>query len=96
VNEPVVKRHEHDPSDAGFSYAVYRIASAFASLDGVDLIIDKALAVLGEVCRSARAYLFLFDDTTQTMNNTHEWCAPGVEPEIEMLTDLPLDTSPGG
>jgi len=46
------------------------------------------------VCRSARAYLFLFDDTTQTMNNTHEWCAPGVEPEIEMLTDLPLDTFP--
>jgi signal transduction histidine kinase len=84
-------RHASDPT---FSYAVYRIASAFASLDGADMIIDKALAVLGEVCSAARAYLFLFDDEATTMNNTHEWCAPGVTPEIEMLTGLPLDMFP--
>lgn len=57
-------------------------------------MINNALQILGEVCGSARAYVFLFDHETDTMTNTHEWCAPGVEPQMEMLTDLPCSIFP--
>lgn len=77
-----------------FARAVYRIASSFVSLDSTDTIIDTALQALGEVCGAGRAYVFLFDDAEETMDNTHEWCSPGVEPQIEMLTDLPVAMFP--
>jgi PAS domain S-box-containing protein len=58
---------------------------------------DAVNALLGKIGSYAgvdRAYLFqLTDDGTQ-MNNTHEWCAPGVEPMMAMLQDLPVDLMP--
>jgi len=82
------------PAGSSFAYAVYRIASSFVSLDDIDTIINTALESLGEVCGAGRAYLFLFHDSPAIMDNTHEWCSAGVEPQIEMLTDLPLDMFP--
>ncbi len=41
--------------------------------------IDRALARLGEQTESDRTYVFLFRDEAQMLvDNTHEWCAPGV------------------
>lgn len=82
------------PSDRSFAYAVYRIASSFVSLEDIDTIINTALESLGQVCGAGRAYLFLFRDAPAVMDNTHEWCAAGVEPQIEMLQALPLDLFP--
>ena len=28
------------------------------------------------------------------MDNTHEWCAPGVRPQIDILQDIPLEALP--
>mgnify|MGYP001359136947 CR=1 FL=1 len=82
------------PLQESFAYTVYRIASSFASLDDRDTIVTQALALLGDVCDAGRAYLFLFDWSAGTMDNTHEWCAPGVSAEIEGLRNLPLDMFP--
>ena len=74
--------------------AVFGIAQAFVGPEDHDRIIMKALHSLGEVSGAGRSYLFAFDDGAGTMTNTHEWCAPGVEPEIENLKDLPVDLFP--
>lgn len=60
----------------------------------IDQEITAVLGMVGEFEKVDRSYLFLFDDDQQSMNNTHEWCAPGVEPAIDMLQDLPLSIFP--
>ena len=60
-----------------------------ADQDTLDAAIDDALARLGAFCRVDRAYLFLVRDGDR-IDNTHEWCAPGIEPMIHHLQDLPL------
>ncbi len=47
-----------------------------------DALVESALRQLGELFGVDRAYLFLFSADRRTIDNTHEWCAPGVEAEI--------------
>ncbi len=44
--------------------------------------------ILGEVHQVDRSYLFLLRDNGARMDNTAEWCAPGIEPQIGHLQDL--------
>lgn len=57
---------------------------------GLDAAIDVALARLGAFSGSDRTYIFQ-QSAPQTMDNTHEWCAPGIDPMIEMLQDVPME-----
>ncbi len=63
-------------------------------LDRLDEQINHALARIGGFAQIDRAYLFRYDVATDLMSNTHEWCAPGVTPEIENLRDLPCGLFP--
>jgi PAS domain S-box-containing protein len=63
-------------------------------LDDLDRSIEDVLSSLGEYTEADRSYIFLFDASAETMSNTHEWCAPGVEAQKEMLTGLPSATFP--
>jgi PAS domain S-box-containing protein len=56
--------------------------------------VDQSLAIMGEIIRADRAYLFSYDFARGTMSNTHEWCSPGTSPEIGNLQDVPLDLFP--
>ena len=62
--------------------------------ENIDATIDEALREIGEFAGIHRSYLFLFSDLRTKMDNTHEWCADGIEPQIEMLKDIPMDTFP--
>jgi len=62
--------------------------------DELDENITRTLAAVGEFTKVDRSYLFLFSDDGLKMNNTHEWCAPGIEPQIGMLQDLSVDVFP--
>jgi len=55
---------------------------------------DDALGSIGAFASADRAYVFLFSKDGTTMTNTHEWCAPGVEPQIHNLVDLPVQLFP--
>ena len=44
-----------------------------------------ALHELGTTLKCSRAYVFEYDPATDTLNNTYEWCAPGIIPQIENL-----------
>ena len=57
-------------------------------------VVQATLAVIGDYLGVDRAYIFRFDDEKQTMSNTVEWCAPGVESTIHTLQDLPQDVFP--
>jgi PAS domain S-box-containing protein len=59
-------------------------------LEGLDASIERALAITGSFTSVDRAYLFRFDPDSETFSNTHEWCAPGIEPLIDTLQELPV------
>ena len=50
--------------------------------------INGALTLMGGVLDADRTYVFAIHE--DRMNNIAEWCAPGVEPEIHLLQNLPL------
>jgi len=62
--------------------------------DGVDAEIHAALRALGEFTVVDRAYVFKLLDRATCLSNTHEWCAPGIVPQIETLQALPVELFP--
>jgi len=59
------------------------VSSRFVDLDCYDSAVNSALQDVGEFSGACRTHLIIFDRERQVMNNTHEWCAPGVPSEIE-------------
>ena len=60
----------------------------------IDRAVHDSLADMGRISGAGRAYLFLFSEDGKTMDNTHEWCAEGVRPEIENLKNLSTSSFP--
>lgn len=60
----------------------------------LDTLIDRTLADIGTMFGADRAYLFLATDDGSAYDNTHEWCAPGVQPQRENLQGLPVALFP--
>ena len=58
------------------------------AVDNLDQTINAVLTQIGEFLVSDRAYVFEIKD--ELMNNTHEWTAPGITPQLEKLTQLDL------
>ncbi|MBN1815314.1 MAG: PAS domain S-box protein [Anaerolineae bacterium] len=61
------------------------------ALDEVDSGISRALKTIGEFTDVDRSYVLLFDDYGTTMDNTHEWCAEGIEPQAQRIKGIPTD-----
>jgi len=59
-----------------------------------DTAIDQSLATMGKLIHADRAYLFAYDFGQEVMSNTHEWCSPGITPEIDNLQALPTALFP--
>jgi PAS domain S-box-containing protein len=66
--------------------AIAKASSLFFSCGEVDY--DAILQVMGENGRFTRAYIFQIQGEGSRMSNTHEWCAHGTDPKIDMLQDL--------
>jgi PAS domain S-box-containing protein len=60
----------------------------------IDALIDRTLEKLGTLVNADRSYIFDVDHGAGTLSNTHEWCSSDVEPQIDMLQDVPQDTLP--
>ncbi len=63
-------------------------------IEEVDDAITAALRRVGELAGVDRSYVFRRSKDGETISNTHEWCAPGIEPTIDQLQDLPLRAFP--
>lgn len=81
---------------AKFEELVTGISAHFVNLasEQTDGGIHNALGEIGGFVSVDRSYVFLFDATGAIMSNTHEWCAPGIEPQIANLQGLGADVLP--
>lgn len=60
-----------------------------AGIDNIDNKINNLLELVGRFFRGDRCYLIIFDEENKTLTNTHEWCAEGIKPAIEILQKVP-------
>lgn len=79
-----------------FENLITSISTHFINLpsDRIDLGIRYALHALGEFAGVDRSYIFMFSPDRATVDNTHEWCSPGIEPHINRLKALPVTRFP--
>ncbi|MCU0227586.1 MAG: ATP-binding protein [Bryobacterales bacterium] len=64
-----------------------RISSTYINLapERAEAAINDSLRELGSLVNADRAYLFEYQMDEGLCVNTHEWCAPGIEPQIHNL-----------
>ena len=79
-------RHRSD-----FQMLLIDLAIGFVNkpLHDLDNSINRVLALVGEFSGVDRVYLFHYDFEKGTMNNTHEWCAPGISAEMQSFQNVP-------
>lgn len=77
-------------------HTVMLLATDFVNvpLERHDASIQKSLETMGQLVDADRAYLFAYDFDQGTTSNTHEWCGPGITPEIGNLQAVPLAVTP--
>lgn|GEM_PF-1289639 len=68
---------------------VAQTSRLFVSSDQVDY--TEILGIVGESINVKRAYLFRMDHEKGYVNNTHEWCAPGIEAHINQYQRFEVD-----
>lgn len=62
----------------------------------VDAGINRALKQIGEFSDADRSYVFLNSGGEKRMDNTHEWCAKGIQPQKERLKGVFVEQFPWG
>jgi signal transduction histidine kinase len=69
-----------------------QIASTYINLapGNFDDTLNSSLSKIGRFVNADRAYIFEYNFTDSTTTNTHEWCANGIDAEINNLQDVPL------
>jgi PAS domain S-box-containing protein len=90
------KAEEEIKHRAELERIVTEISTEFINLspENIDEGINCALVKIGQFVQVDRSYVFLFHENEKKMDNTHEWCAEGVEPQIDNLQGLPFNVVP--
>lgn len=70
------------------------ISLRFLVTINIDEDINASLRDMGILSGASRVYLFLFNKEKKIMNNTHEWCAEGISPQIQTIQNLEFKTFP--
>jgi len=63
-------------------------------LENVDNEIKLSLEKVGRFVGADRVYIFNYDFMAGVTSNTYEWCKSSIQPQIEYLQDVPLDSVP--
>lgn len=85
-------RHEQELAyRLSFEALISRLSTEMISLDSahIDGGIRHALTEIGRFAQADRSYVFQFEDGGRIVSCSHEWCAPGIEPQIARLQKLP-------
>ena len=67
------------------------IAKKLADPTNFSRVIDGILSEIGEKVAVDRVYIFSDSSDRKTTSNTYEWCAKGVEPQIDKLQLVPYE-----
>ncbi len=81
---------------AAFERLATNISTRFINIDPkmIDWEIENTLKMIGEFAGVDRCYVYEFYRNGEMWRNTHEWCAPGIEPQIGLLKDLKVADYP--
>ena len=76
-----------------FQKILTQVAAKYINLplEEIDEAIDQSLEELGSFLGVDRLYVFEYDLDNQFCSNTHEWCAPGISPQVNNLQKIPMD-----
>jgi len=77
-----------------FEKLLTSISSNFLSTIDFQKSINDTLRNIGISKMVSRVFLFSFDENEEYMMNTHEWCADGVEPHIDLFKKALLNEDP--
>jgi GAF domain-containing protein len=77
-----------------FENIITSISTNFINLDPdeIDSGIVQALNTLGEFTQVDRARVFQFSADGNRMQNSHEWCAPGIPSQRQRMLDVSIET----
>ena len=73
---------------------ISEISSRFIGFFHLDDAINDSLLKIGKLRKASRVYVFLLSKDGKFMDNTHEWCAHGVTPQINSLKHIPVSIFP--
>lgn len=87
TNNKIIQRHLR------FQDLLISISTKYinSDLSNIDKLVNTSLKQIGEFVEADRSYVFSYDFVNNTTSNTYEWCAKGIEPEIENLQNIPID-----
>ena len=79
-----------------FKHLITALSNQFISLpfEHIDAMIKNTLQLIGEFVEADRSYVFQFRNDFHLIDNTHEWCAEGIKPEIDSLQELETSNFP--
>ncbi|WP_342304754.1 PAS domain S-box protein [Methanolobus sp. ZRKC5] len=79
-----------------FQKMVSEISAGFVSVpdEELDHVVDEALKKCAMLFEIDRAYIFLFSENGTNMSFANEWCAQGIEPQIDRIQDFNLSEYP--
>jgi|WetSurMetagenome_2_1015567.scaffolds.fasta_scaffold00550_17 PAS domain S-box-containing protein len=60
-------------------------------LETVEEKINDSLGKIGRFVEADRVYIFSYDFHRQVCCNNNEWCKEGIEPQIDLLQNVPLE-----
>jgi len=78
---------------AEFESLIAKLSTRFINIEPqeIDNNIIALLETVGRFSGADRGYVFLFRDNSELVDNTHEWCAEGIDPQIDHLQGIDLD-----
>ncbi|OYT17345.1 MAG: hypothetical protein B7C24_02930, partial [Bacteroidetes bacterium 4572_77] len=77
-----------------FQTLISKISSSFIWAFNMNTSINTYLKTIAEYTGAGRSYIFRLNNDGALMNNTHEWCAPNIPPQIEYLQNQKTDSFP--
>jgi two-component system cell cycle sensor histidine kinase/response regulator CckA len=79
-----------------FEQLVSALSNQFITLryEKIDELINNTLRLIGEFVLADRSYIFQFRNELSLMDNSYEWCAEEIAPQIDQLQDIPTDIAP--
>lgn len=63
-----------------------------AGPDDLEEIVRWTMSEAAKIATADRVYVFKYDFARQVSDNTYEWCAEGVSPQIGRLQNVPLES----
>jgi PAS domain S-box-containing protein len=83
-------------NQASLQRILMNISSTYINipLSEIDIAINKSLEELCRFVEADRSYILEYDWEKQTCSNTHEWCAEGINSQLEELQNIPFEVIP--